>query len=283
MVRAIDVHVHPSTRNYLIDTRGPYTEATMKYFKQPLKIRTDEEMAEEFRSLDLKAVLLGWDDETVTGLPPLSNDWVASMVRRFPDVFIGFAGVDPWKGKAAIKELERAVKELGLRGAKFQQAGQAFFPNDRRFYPLWEKCQELKIPVLFHCGTTGLGAGTPGGMGVRLKYIQPIYIDDVAADFPELTIIAAHPAWPWQDEMLAIAIHKANVYIDLSGWSPKYFPPQLVREINSRLQDKAMFGTDYPWVTPERWLKDFEGLELKAEVRPKILLENARRVLGLAK
>ena len=281
MPRAIDVHVHPSSKNYLVEAQGHYAKATEAYFRTSIPVRSEEELAQEFRALDIVGVLLGWDAETNTGLPAVSNDWVAGMVRRFPDTFLGFGGVDPWKGKAAIKEAERCAKELGLRGLKFQQSAQAFFPNDPRFYPLWAKCQELGLVALFHCGTTGLGAGAPGGAGIKLKYTQPLFLDDVAADFPELRIIGAHPAWPWQDEMIAIALHKPNVYIDLSGWSPKYFSPELVREIGGRLQDKALFGTDYPYITPQRWLKDFEELQLKPEARAKILLHNAQRLFGL--
>lgn len=154
--------------------------------------------------------------------------------------------------------------------------------NDRRFYPLWESCSALKIPLLVHTGTTGVGAGVPGGNGLKLKYARPIpYIDDVAADFPDLTIIGAHPSWPWQEEMLALAVHKTNVYIDLSGWSPKYFPPALVRYANTLLQDRVLFGSDYPFLTPERWIADFEKAGFKDEVRQKILLDNAKRLLGL--
>jgi hypothetical protein len=279
-MKAIDIHVHFSTAEGRRKS-GIYGDALEKYFNTKIDVLSEEAMAKVYQDLGITGVLLPTDDESVTGVKPISHEYVAEMVRRFPETFIGFAGVDPWKGKAAVEELERAVKELGLRGAKFQQAAQAFFPNDRRFYPLWEKCVELKIPILFHCGTTGLGAGMPGGLGIKLKYVDPLPIDDVAADFPELTIICAHPAWPWTDMAIAIAIHKANVYVDLSGWSPKYFPPQLTRDINSRLQNKALFGTDYPFIKPERWLRDFEQLELKPEVRQKILLENAKKVLKI--
>jgi hypothetical protein len=121
-----------------------------------------------------------------------------------------------------------------------------------------------------------------GGAGLKLKYGAPIPgIDDVAADFPELTIIMAHPAWPWVDEQIAVLLHKPNVYVDFSGWSPGYIPDALIREANTRLQDKVMFGSDFPFITPERWLSDFDQLDIREEVRPKILLENARRVLGL--
>lgn len=280
-MKAIDVHVHPSTSNFMIDSYGSYRDALSKFFRTDLPVRTPEEMVEEFRELDIKAVLLGWDAETAMGLPPVPNDFIAKIVRDYPDTFIGFGGVDPWKGKAAIKEIERCAKELGFIGLKFMPAAQAFFPDDRQFYPMWAKCQELGLVVLTHVGTTGMGAGTPGGMGVRLKYVRPIHIDDVATDFPELTIICAHPAWPWLDEMMAIAQHKDNVYLDLSGWSPKYFPPTLVRDINSRFQDKCLFGSDYPYVHPKRWLQDFETLDLKPEVKQKVLLGNARKVLKL--
>jgi predicted TIM-barrel fold metal-dependent hydrolase len=109
-----------------------------------------------------------------------------------------------------------------------------------------------------------------------------MYVDDVAADFPTLPIILAHPSFPWQDEALAVATHKPLVHIDLSGWSPKYFPPNLVRYANTLLQDKVLFGSDFPMITPDRWLRDFETLEIKPDVRAKILKDNAVRLLGLS-
>src|SRR5580692_3934807 len=141
--------------------------------------------------------------------------------------------------------------------------------------------EEAGRRALFHTGQTGIGAGLPGGRGIKLRLSNPMLLDDVAADFPGMTVILAHPSVPWQDEAISIATHKANVYIDLSGWSPKYFPPQLVRAASSYLQDKMLFGTDYPLLTPERWLSDFELLDIKPEVRPKILKHNAVRLLGL--
>jgi predicted TIM-barrel fold metal-dependent hydrolase len=281
-MRAIDFHVHPGTKEYLVDAGGKYLSDALKYFHRHDVMVDVEKMAEDYRRADMMAVLLAWDAETHTGLPPVTNDYVAQVVQKYPDVFIGFASVDPWKGKMAIRELERAVKELGLRGLKLHPIAQAFYPNDRRFYPLWETAAGLKIPLLIHTGTTGVGAGFPGGNGLKLKYAQPIpYIDDIAADFPDLTIVGAHPSWPWQEEMLAVAVHKTNVYIDLSGWSPKYFPPSLIQHANTLLQDRVLFGSDYPFLTPERWLSDFEKAGFKPEVREKILLQNAKRLLKL--
>ena len=149
------------------------------------------------------------------------------------------------------------------------------------FYPLWSEIESLGVPALFHTGQTGIGAGLPGGRGIKLRLSDPMLLDDVAADFPGLTVILAHPSVPWADSAISMATHKSNVFIDLSGWSPKYFPPALVRAANSYLQDKVLFGTDYPLLTPERWLRDFETLDLKPNVRPKILKDNAVRVLGL--
>jgi predicted TIM-barrel fold metal-dependent hydrolase len=137
------------------------------------------------------------------------------------------------------------------------------------------------VAVLFHTGMMAAGAGTPGGRGQRLDYTRPIYLDHLAADHPTLTIIAAHPSWPWADEGLAVARHKSNVFLDLSGYSPKYIPPQYVQFANTLLQDQMVFGSDYPFITPERWLADFETAGFRPSVHEKILLLNARRALGL--
>jgi predicted TIM-barrel fold metal-dependent hydrolase len=281
-MKAIDTHVHPGTKRDVVDCGGKYIEHAFRFFGKKLEVLTEEGLAERYQSLDVMGVLLAWDSETNTGTPRVANEYVAGLVKKYPQTFIGFAGVDPWKAKVAIQEVEAAIRDLGLRGVKFQQAAQAFYPSDRRFYSLWEKIAELKVPVLFHMGNTGYGAGVPGGDGIRPKYCRPIpYIDDLAADFPDLTIIGAHPAWPWQDEMLAVAMHKANVYINLSGWSPKYFPASLVQYANTFLQDKCLFGSDHPYLAPERWLTDFEKIQMKPDVKEKILLGNAKKLFGL--
>jgi predicted TIM-barrel fold metal-dependent hydrolase len=282
IMKAIDVHAHLNTKEMMEGCLGKYNEAMQKYYKFELRTKTPEEMAEDFIRADVKGILMGWDAESASGLPRLGNDAIAEIVKQFPAAFIGgFAGVDPWKGEMAIREAERAVKKLGLMGLKFQPAVQAFFPNDRRFYPLWEKCVELKAAVQFHTGTTGVGAGLPGGMGIKLKYCRPIFLDDLAADFPELTIIACHPSWPWQEEIIAVLIHKANVYNELSGWSPKYFSDSLKKEIGGRLQDKFMFGSDYPALSHDRLFKDWESLGLKPDVTEKVFYKNAQRILKL--
>jgi predicted TIM-barrel fold metal-dependent hydrolase len=280
-MKAIDCHVHPATAE-AIASGGRFREFAAKRFGVSLEPVSIEQTAAKYRDLDMMAVLLAIDAETATGNPRVPNELIAQAQTDHSDVFIGFGSVDPLKGDQAVVEAERAIRELGLRGLKFQPIQQGFRMNDERFDPLWAKCQELAVPILVHLGTTGLGSGMPGGGGLRLDYARPIpYLDDIAARFPDLTIIGAHPAWPWHDELLAVCVHKANVWMDLSGWSPKYFPPSVVRYINSMLQDKTLFGSDYPLLQPERWLQDFEALDIKHEVRDKILLRNAQRLFGL--
>ena len=281
MAKAIDLHVHLPTVSFLDGAIKPYRILAEKFFRNTVSIKEMDEVAQLYQGLDMIGVLLAWDAETATGLPPLSNDEVSEIVKTYPQQFIGFASVDPWKGARAIDEMERAITVLGMSGAKFHPGIQAFYPNDPQFYRLFEKISELKVPALFHTGTNGLGAGAPGGMGIKMDYTRPIYLDSLAADFPNITIIGAHPAWPWHEEMLAIIGHKANVFMDLSGWSPKYIPKLILDEARTRLQDRIMFGSDYPFISPERWLADFDGLDgFSPDVREKILYRNAARILG---
>jgi len=276
---AIDVHVHPTSPE-AIGVLGGDLEAMGRYFGREIPQISMDELAQQYRARKMMAVLLAMDTSTSTGWPPVPNDHIAAAVRAHADVFIGFAGVDPWKGRLAVDEARRARELLGLRGLKLHPGLQKFAPNDDRFYPLWAAAAELGLVCLFHTGMMGTGAGLPGGGGYKLKYVNPLLLDDVAADFPSLEIIMAHPGWPWQPEQLAMARHKANLYIDLSGWSPKYFPGELVQNINGLLQDKCLFGSDWPFLTPERWLADFAALPIGEAVRRKILRDNARRVLA---
>ncbi|MFF4638334.1 amidohydrolase family protein [Streptomyces olivaceus] len=282
---AIDVHTHAEVSRSGHGALSPELfGASEEYFKahghrQP----TIDEMAAHYRERRMAAVVFTVDAEHATGHPRIANEEVAENCAAHADVLIPFASVDPHKGRAGVREARRLVEEHGVRGFKFHPSIQAFSPNDRLAYPLYEAIEELGVPALFHTGQTGIGAGVPGGGGIRLKYSDPMLVDDVAVDFPELRIILAHPSFPWQDEALAVATHKPYVHIDLSGWSPKYFPPQLVRYANTLLKDKVLFGSDYPVITPDRWLADFGKLDIKPEVRPRILKGNAARLLGLRK
>lgn len=282
VVRAIDFHVHNRDAAAIL-AMGARAEQMAKYFGRAIEAVPLDSLADKYRSLEMMAVLMNTTDVTVSGIEPVTNDHISDAVQRNPDVFVGFGIVDPWQGRLAIDEARRCADLLGLRGiGELNPGRQAFFPNDRRFYPLWEACEELGLVVLFHSGMLGGGAGTPGGMGYKLKYTQPIpYQDDVAADFPALKIVGAHPAWPWAEEGLAIARHKSNYYIDLSGWAPKYFPADVIRYADTLLSERVLFGSDWPALEPARWMEEFSRLPLRDESRRRILLGNAAQLLGI--
>jgi predicted TIM-barrel fold metal-dependent hydrolase len=279
-VVAIDIHTHAEVGRAGEDGLRPeWREAAKKYFGEEAQ-PTVEDVAAYYRERNIAAVVFTVDAETVTGRPAVPNEEVAAVAAANDDVLIPFASVDPHRPNAA-DEVERLVRDHGVRGFKFHPNIQAFFPNDRAFYPVYEAIQAAGVPALFHSGHSGIGSGLPGGGGIRLKYSNPMHVDDVAVDFPDLQIVLAHPSFPWQDEAISVALHKRQVYIDLSGWSPKYFPPQLVQYANTLLKDRVLFGSDYPMITPDRWLADFEEAPFRDEVRPLVLKENAARLLGL--
>jgi predicted TIM-barrel fold metal-dependent hydrolase len=224
--------------------------------------------------------LLAWDAETATGRPRLPNETVAEACRRWPAVFLGFGSVDPHKGPDAVAEVA-GIAELGLRGVKFHPSMQGFAPDDETYWPIFAACQRHGLVALFHTGTSGIGAGQPGGQGIRLHYARPIRLDAVAAAHPALTVVAAHFGWPWHLELVAMALHKTNVYIDISGWSPRRIPPELVREINGRLSNQFVWGSDFPFLTPERCLDELATLGLSEEVLDRLLYANAARILGI--
>lgn len=279
---AIDMHVHIECDDHG-DTDMPdaFRDAAQQHFgaaHDPLDVAA---VAEHYRSRNMAAVVFTVDHEATTGHPPISNRHLAEQAAEHADVLVPFASIDPARGKAAIEEARILVEDYGVKGFKFHPNLQSFFPNDPAAYPLYEQIQDLGVPALFHTGQSGIGAGMPGSGGIRLKYSNPLALDDVAVDFPELRIIAAHPSFPWQDEALAVAARHNHVYIDLSGWSPKYFPASLIQYANTMLQDKVLFGSDFPLLPPDRWITDFEKLEIKPKVRPKIMKDNAIRLLQL--
>ncbi len=279
---AIDVHTHVHASVNTPAGGGKDREAFFAYFGSDVVSPSVHDLAEYYAARNMACVAFTVDATTATGEPPdVSNDEIAELAALHRDVVVPFASIDPHRGRAAVRELERLVEGGGIRGFKFHPNLQAFFPNERAFYPLYEVIEASGLPALFHSGHTGVGAGRPGGDGVRLKYSNPMFLDDVAVDFPGMAIILAHPSFPWQDEAISVALHKPSVYIDLSGWSPKYFPPNLVQYANTLLKHKVMFGSDYPVITPDRWLADFEKVDIRPEVRPLILKWNAARLLGL--
>jgi len=277
---AIDIHTHAWKSALAVeDAPTAQQEAMGRYFRYQPQHTTVPQMAEMYRALKMAFVVFTVDSPKEPR--KISNEEIAELAHKNADVAIPFASVNPHRGAEGVAMAKRLIKDYGVRGFKFHPSVQDFFPNDRMAYPLYEVIAEAKLPALFHTGQTGVGAGTRGGGGIRLKYSNPIHLDDVATDFPDMPIIAAHPSFPWQEEALSVATHKPQVYIDLSGWSPKYFPPILVQYANTLLKEKILFGSDYPVLAPERWMEEFDKLPIKPEVRPLILKENAARLLKL--
>ena len=280
-MRIIDLHCYPNTQPW-IDCQGPYVEALAEYWNRHWTAKEEDEVIQEFTDAGVEAVLVALDLETTVATPPCSNDYVAGMWKRHPDrVIQAWGAVDPFKGEAAIEEAKKAINELGMLGFHFHPIMGHFAVNDRQFYPLWETIVELNAPVMIDVGTTGMGAGMPGGMGAKIRHAHPLALDDLAADFPDLKIIAAHPGWPWVDDMTAVALHKGNVYWELSGWAPKYFPDQLKKDVRSRLKDKIMFGSDYPSLPYERIFREWDELGYAPEIMEKVFHKNAEDFLGL--
>ena len=283
-IRAIDFHT-PAEEPCGCHADDGYDDlqSTMaRYFGAPWSHPpTVPETAAHYRAQNIAAVIFPVDAERETGYRRYQNEEVAQLAADNADILIPFASIDPAKGRLGAREARRLVRDFGIKGFKFHPTMQGFYPNDRMAYPLYEAIAEEGAITLFHTGQTGVGSGMKGGNGMRLKYSNPMYLDDVAVDFPDMPIVLAHPSFPWQDEALAVAQHKPNVYIDLSGWSPKYFPEILVRYANTLLKKKMLFGSDWPMIAPEKWLDAFDKAAFKDEVRPLILKENAMRLLGV--
>ena len=282
-VAAIDVHVHAELTRDGHDPMPPELRAAAaRYFRSDQPLPTVDDLAAYYRERNMAAVVFTVDWESRSGIPPIPNEEIAEAAAANADVLLPFASVDPARPDA-VERARRLIAEHGVKGFKFHPNLQAFFPNDRARLPaLRGDRRSGAAGALPHAATAASAPVCRAAGGFRLKYSNPMCLDDVAADFPELQIVLAHPSFPWQDEAISVCLHKQNVWIDLSGWSPKYFPPQLVQYANSQLRTKVLFGSDFPLITPDRWLEDFAQAPFKDEVRPLILKENAARLLGLS-
>jgi predicted TIM-barrel fold metal-dependent hydrolase len=286
-ITAIDVHVHIE-----MDGHGHSSlpddlrDAAAAYFSADGPDPDLDGVAAYYRERQMAAVVFTVDAETNVGHPAISSAQIAEGAARNNDVLIPFGSVDPHKA-SAVDDARRLIEDHGVRGFKFHPTVQGFDPSQPAHFALYETLQDAGVIALFHTGQTGIGAGLPGGRGLLLGLSNPMLLDPVAARFPDLQIIMAHPSVPWQDEALSVATHKHNTWIDLSGWSPKYFPESLVRAANSYLKSRVLFGSDFPLLTPDRWLRDADrptasgGALFKPEVLPGILKANAARLLGL--
>ncbi len=277
----IDIHVHLRDAKTL-EYRKTSVSSIAKFFKVENEVVPADELADMYRERNMMAVLVNTTDTVATGRPSCPNDHIAEVVRAHPDVFLGMGVVEPALGKVAEQEARRCKEELGLIGiGELNPGRQGFAPNDERLHGFWKTLEELDIIALFHGGYAAAGSGTPGGMEIKLRYNQPILLDDVAAECPGLRIVCAHPSWPWQAEALAMTQHKGNVWLDLSGAAPKYFNQELVTYVGKRISDKVLFGTDWPVLSIDRWVGEFQALGLPDDVQRKIMVENACKLLHL--
>ena len=283
-IRAIDVHVHAEVSCH--DPEDPvmarFFDAASAYFKAPRERPKIPEIVELYREQNIAFCLFTVDCESAIGAKRVSNYEIADYAAQNSDICIPFASIDPRKGRLGAREARDLVENHGVRGFKFHGIMQDIGAADRIAYPIYEVIAEHKLPAIFHTGHSGMGTGMRGGGGVRLKWGQPMLMDDVAVDFPDMKLILAHPSWPWVDESLSMALHKDNVFIDLSGWSPKYFPEQVIQYANTQLKHKMLFGSDFPLIHPDKWIAAAQEVGFKPEVMPGIMKDNAARLLGLA-
>ncbi|UUR06856.1 amidohydrolase family protein [Sphingomonas glaciei] len=282
-LKAIDIHVHAEVSCH--DLEDPifadFLDASTRYFKTDRRRPTIPETIAHYRERDIGFVMFTVDMEAGTGIRRIRNEEISEAAAANSDIMMAFASIDPHKGKLGVIEARDLVEKHGVKGFKFHPPLQDFDPSDRMVWPLYELINHYKLPAIFHTGHSGMGTGMPGGGGIRLRYGQPMLVDEVAVAFPDIKIILAHPGWPWTDESLSMALHKPNVFIDLSGWSPKYFPPQIVRYANGQLGHKFLFGSDFPLITPDKWIAAYDEAGFKPELRDRILKGNAAGLLGL--
>jgi len=284
-MQLIDMHSHWKTkRGYPLQTDEELAQQEHTWRSRP-QYATETEMAEDFRRANARVILdFGHSKflpiEQARGL----HDYGFATQRAHSDVIIGnWLHFQPELGRPALNEFERCLSQgAGFVGLAVSGSG-GVPASDRAYDPFYTRCVEAKVPALIFVGYTGLGAGLPGGGGITLDSCHPRHLDAVAARYPELTIVAARPAWPWQTEMIAVMLHKPNVWYELHGWSPRYLTDDLKHDIARRLQDRVMFGADYPLFTYERLVRDWQGLGFDQAVLEKVFHRNAERFFATLK
>ena len=277
---SIDFHVHPWTRSFM--RRNPPIMKACRFFRldiAKLPASVDDLLTGMDDAGVSRAVILGQDTHATPNPSfknyTMRNIEIARISAKSRDRLVPFAGVDPNAGREALKELKHAVKTLGLRGLKVHSSANSVYPTDSRMQPIYGFCEEEGLPILFHTGTTGLG-------DCEVKYSKPEYLDEVCQKFPDLKVVMAHFGWPWTDVAIAVALRNPNVFIDVSGWKPRYLPQGLLPYLNGTLSDRFLFGTDYPMLRQKEWLEDFDAHlrpKLKQEVAEKLLFRNADKIL----
>ena len=284
-MKMIDIHSHWGTkRGYVLRTDEELAQQKKTWNSEP-KYATEDQMADHFRQSNVRAVL----DFGFTKFIPLDearavHDYGFATERAHADSIIGhWIHIDPHTGLEGVRELRRCIENApGFIGFAVSGSGSGP-PSDPAWKPFYELCIEAKIPALIFVGTTGLGAGLPGGGGILLDDCHPRHLDQVAAKHPQLQIVAARPGWPWQAETIAVLLHKRNIWYEVHGWSPTYFTPDLKHEIPRRLRTRVMFGADYPLFTYERLVRDWRSEGYAEDVLEDVFVNNAERFLAQAK
>lgn len=277
-MRIFDCHSHWGTRKgYLFRTEAELARQE-KIWKTPVRYYTEDEQADYFRQNNARVIMdLSW----VKFLPMEEireyHDYIFDVQRKHGDVMFGqWLQFDPNKGVDAVREFERCIAmKAGFVGVCVNGQVTGVPASEPAWHPFYKISIDAGLPVMILNGLTGVGQGLPGGKGIILEDGHPRHIDRVAARFPELKILAARPAYPWQDDMIAILIHKPNVSYELHGWGPKQFSPALKKEIGRRLQDRVMFGCDFPVLGYEKVIADWMAEGYTEQVLEKVLHRNA--------
>jgi uncharacterized protein len=279
-MQLLDMHSHWATpKGYPLQTAAELEHQETVFRSKP-RYRTEEEMAADLRAAGVRAIL----DFGYTKYAPIEkarevHDYGFDFEQANRDIVLGHWIHGQPDKEGGLTEFRRCLDKrggfvgLGVNGSGGPPA------SDPVWYPFYDLCIQANVPALIFVGTTGLGAGMPGGNGILLDSCHPRHLDHVAAHFPRLTIVGARPAWPWQAEMIAIMLHKPNVWYELHGWSPRYFTPELVHDLSRRLRARVMFGADYPMMDYSRLLADWRQLGLDEPTLEGIFFQNARRLL----
>jgi uncharacterized protein len=277
-MKLFDLHSHWGTRRgYVLRTEEQLAQQRRTWNSDPAYV-TEDAMAAHLREREVRTILdFGFTKSMPIAEVRAYHDYAVDVQAAYPDVIFGhWLQIDPRTGRDGVAEFERVARaSRGFIGLCVSAPGMGFPADDPVYDPFYEASIAMRRPVLVLVGTTGTGAGLRGGGGVRLELSHPRYVDSLSVRFPDLTIIAGRNPWPWADEMIAVLLHKPDVYLELHGWSPKYLPEALQREITRRLKHKIMFGADYPLFTYERLVQDWEGLGFDAATLQRVFRDNA--------
>jgi len=280
-----DMHSHWGTRRgYTLRTEAELAQQR-RTWNSETKYVSEEEQAAHFRAAGVRVILdFGFDKRLPLEEAAALHDYGFTTQRKYSDVILGnWVHIDPRRGADGLKELRRCREAaggflgLGVNGSDSPPA------SDPLWRPYYKLSIEAGIPVLIFVGTTGLGAGLPGGNGILLDDCHPRHLDQVAARHPELTIVAARPGWPWQAETIAVLMHKRSIWYELHGWSPKYHTPDLKHDIARRLKDRVMFGADYPLFSYERLTREWREEGYSEDILERVFTRNAEAFLASLK